>query len=71
MIYTKDTSNCLTHCVVDSSELNEEEAVLLVHELKLQESLHMICMYRNGDPKLAYSVIEYLASQRLISADSD
>jgi len=36
---------------VDSSESNVE-AVRLVRELKLQESLHMIRMYRNGAPKL-------------------
>jgi len=36
---------------VDSSEPNDE-AVRLVRELKLQPSLHMIRMYRNGDPKL-------------------
>jgi len=35
---------------VDFSEPNEE-AVRLVRELKLQESLHMVRMYRNGDPK--------------------
>ena len=34
---------------VESSELHED-AVRLVRELKLQESLHMIRMYRNGDP---------------------
>jgi len=37
------------HCV-DSSEPNDE-AVRLVREFKLQESLHMIRMYRNGDAK--------------------
>ena len=38
------------HCVA-SSESNKE-AVRLVHELKLKENLHMIRMYRNGDPGL-------------------
>jgi len=36
---------------VDSSESNVE-AVRLVRQLKLQENLHMIRMYRNGAPEL-------------------
>jgi len=40
----------LQECTFVAFSETHDEAVRLVRELKLQESFHMIRMYRNGNP---------------------